>query len=87
MRKISYIVTALIAAATLVLWAAGGFHTGWTQTRIPVHGVDEITGIEFTTYEDGFIAGLEVLAAGLGAAFGISAISTALHYFNGRAQG
>lgn len=86
MKKASYIFAAVVAAVTLTIWASTGFHTGWTQTSIPVTGVDEITGIEFTTYEEGFVAGVDVLGAGLGAAFGISALSLGIHKFRARKQ-
>ena len=66
MKKLFLILSALIAALTIALWASGGFHTGWSQNQIPVEMVDDITGIEYTEFEDGFRAGLEVLIAGLG---------------------
>lgn len=78
MKKIPFILATLLAVTGLALWALGGFHTGWTQTRIPVNGVDEITGIEFTTYKKGFVAGLDFLAASLGSALGIACFSYAI---------
>lgn len=78
MKKIPFILATLLAVTGLALWASGGFHTGWTQTRIPVNGVDEITGIEYTTHKDGFIAGLDLLAAGLGSAIAIVCLSYAI---------
>lgn len=68
MKKAAYIFAGLVAIATVVVWSTGGFHTGWTQTRIPVTGTDEITGITYTQYEDGFVPGLDVLGGGLIAA-------------------
>lgn len=53
------------AFATFVLWAAGGFNTGWTKNRIEVREEDPITGLEAIRYEETFLAGLEVLAAGV----------------------
>ncbi|TVP79290.1 MAG: hypothetical protein EA353_06425 [Puniceicoccaceae bacterium] len=55
----------LTAAATFMVWASGGFHWGWSQNQIPIEQVDEITGIEYLTYEDGFRAGMEFLGGGL----------------------
>ena len=86
MKKISFILAGLVVLITLGLWASGGFHTGWSQNQIPVNGVDEITGIEFTTYEDGFVAGLDVLIGGLVAAAGIVGISIGVSTFQARSQ-
>jgi len=58
------------ALALLVLlgvagfWAAKGAHRGWSQDRVPVPKTDEITGIPYTVYEDRYVPGVEVLAAG-----------------------
>ena len=84
MKKLSHLAAAIIAGITLAVWGASGFHTGWTQTSIPVHGVDEITGIEYTTYQDGFVAGVDVLAAGLGLAIAISGLSIAIQFLKSR---
>ncbi|ATC65486.1 hypothetical protein CMV30_16895 [Nibricoccus aquaticus] len=56
-------ITALIL--TLGTWIATGSHVGWTQTSIVQMQHDEITGIDFPVHKDAFIAGVEVLAAGL----------------------
>lgn len=45
-------------------WAAAGSNRGWTKTQIPVKQIDEVTGIEFVTYQDHFMPGIEFLAAG-----------------------
>jgi hypothetical protein len=45
-------------------WAAKGYHTGWSQSQVPVKQLDPITEIEFTTYEKRFIPGLDYLGAG-----------------------
>lgn len=86
MKKLPHIAAAIVAAITVGIWAKGGFHTGWTQTSIPVNGIDEITGIEYTTYQDGFIAGIDVLAVGIGIAIAISAITTGVHFLKARSQ-
>lgn len=54
-----------ITLAALSLWAVGGFHTGWSQNRVPVQEVDPITEIEYTVYEERFVAGIEVLIGGI----------------------
>jgi hypothetical protein len=69
--KIAYalaIAAALTLAITLTVWSSGGFHRGWTQTQIPTAQVDPITEIEFVTYEEGFVAGLDFLLLGVGIA-------------------
>lgn len=59
-KKVSLITSLFILLAGLGLWAAGGFHRGWTQTKIPEVYVDEITEIEVIRFRDGFRAGIEV---------------------------
>ena len=86
MKRASILLAALFAVATLIIWASGGFHTGWTQTSIPVTGVDEITGIEYVTHEDGFIAGLDVLAAGLGLSFLTLTLSVVVQKMSARSH-
>jgi uncharacterized membrane protein len=46
-------------------WAAAGWNRGWTKTQIPVKQIDEVTGIEFVTYQDHFMPGVELLGLGL----------------------
>ena len=87
MKKIAHILAAIIAIATFAIWGFGGFHTGWTQTSIPVNGIDEITGIEYTTYEDGFIAGIDVLSGGIALAVAISAIAVGVRFIRSHKQG
>ena len=59
----------LAAAAALLavlgLWAGTGAHLGWTQTSKVTVQHDEITGIDYPVREETFVAGVEVLAAGL----------------------
>lgn len=55
----------LIALFIFCFWAAKGYHTGWTQNRVPVSQVDPITEIEFTTFEDRFVPGVDYLGGGI----------------------
>lgn len=77
--RILQLLAALLALGTVGTWLATGAHRGWTQNKIPETVVDEITGIEVTQYTDGFVAGVDVLALGLGAAavLGAAALVTA----------
>lgn len=79
LTRILQLSVALIALATVGTWIATGAHRGWTQHKIPVTVVDEVTGIEATQYRDGFVAGVDVLGLGLGAAaiLGIAAVFAA----------
>jgi hypothetical protein len=67
----------LAALASLVavagLWFATGAHRGWTQTSKVSFQHDEITGIDFPVREKTFVAGVEVLAAGLALAAALAA--------------
>lgn len=47
-------------------WGRAGAHTGFSQNKVPIQKVDEITGIVYTEFEDRFIPGIEVLAGGVG---------------------
>lgn len=69
-----------LTAAVLLLgvvgfWAAKGAHTGWSMNQVPVKQTDEITGIEFVTYEKRFVPGIEFLGGGAGFAAGLFAVS------------
>lgn len=68
MKSKLHLVSALLIVLSFGLWASGGFHTGWTQTQIEVTVLDEITGIEGTRMEEGFIPGIELFIGGLVAA-------------------
>ncbi|MBI5690138.1 MAG: hypothetical protein HZC55_08555 [Verrucomicrobia bacterium] len=54
-------------------WLATGAHLGWTQTSVVQLQRDEITGIDFPVRRAAFVAGVEVLAAGLLLAGGLGA--------------
>jgi hypothetical protein len=75
LRRLARLLGLAVLLGTGVFWAAKGAHTGWSQNRVPHRQVDEITGIEYVTYEDRFVPGVEVLAAGLGLAAGLFALS------------
>ncbi len=64
-----------LAVATVGFWAAKGAHRGWSQDRVPVKQVDEVTGLEHITYEDRYVPGLEVLAGGVALAGGLWVVS------------
>lgn len=64
MKKFLILLSVLIMSGTVAIWVYGGFHLGWTQNQIPVEMVDDVTGIEFREYQDGFRAGLDFLIGG-----------------------
>lgn len=72
---VGYALGILVAVLCLATWAATGFHQGWTQTQVPHTVTDEITGISKQSYEDGFIAGVDFLGAGILAALIIVGIA------------
>ncbi len=65
----------VLLLATVGFWAAKGAHTGWSQNQVPVKQTDEITGIEFVTYEKRFVPGVEFLGGGTGLAAGLFVVS------------
>lgn len=70
-------VTAL--TAILALWLATGAHRGWTRTSRVVIQHDEITGIDFPTREKTFVAGVELLAAGIAFSAALAAAGAFTH--------
>lgn len=68
MRTTLRILALLVALAVILTWVGTGAHRGWTQTEITEMRVDAITGIEYPETRAGFVAGLDFLGAGLGAA-------------------
>ena len=75
MKKALQVIAVLLAGATVGTWLATGAHRGWTKTQVEKITVDEITGIEGRSYERKFVAGVEVLGAGLMVAGGFAGIS------------
>lgn len=69
------VVAAVLLVATVGFWAAKGAHTGWSMNQVPVKQLDEITGIEFVTYEKRFVPGIEFLGGGVGFATGLFVVS------------
>lgn len=75
MRNVLRAFSALAALATVGIWLATGAHRGWTKTQVERITVDEITGIEGRSYEKQFVAGVELLGAGLLAAGMLAGLS------------
>lgn len=65
MKRTLQILALTLAAGGGATWLVTGAHRGWTQTSIPVVTLDEVTGIEATAYEPGFVAGVDFLGAAL----------------------
>lgn len=65
-RLVLRLLAAFCMIFTLVFWINKGAHTGWSMDRVPIPQIDEITGIEYVTYEDRFVPGLEWLGSGIG---------------------
>lgn len=65
----------VVLAGTVIFWGVKGGHRGWSQDRVPIPQIDEITGIEYVTYEERFVPGVDFLAGGIGTALALFAIS------------
>lgn len=60
-RILLRMLSGIIALFAFAFWGAAGWNRGWTKTQIPQKQVDEITGIEFVTYKDHFMPGIDLL--------------------------
>lgn len=65
LRPILRAAALLVVVGTLAWWVQLGAHRGWSQNRVPLSQTDEITGIAYTTYEDRFVPGIDVLGGSL----------------------
>lgn len=77
MKKTIRLLALIFALGTVSFWAAKGAHRGWSQDRVPVKQLDEITGLEHVTYEDRYVPGVDFLGGGLG----ISALLLVVSFF------
>lgn len=77
MNKTIRLLALVLALGTVSFWAAKGAHHGWSQDRVPVKQVDEITGLEHITYEDRYVPGVDFVGGGLG----ISALLLVVSFF------
>jgi hypothetical protein len=74
-RIILRIAGALIALGFFSFWAAAGANTGWTKDRIETRKTDEITGIEYSEFQEHFLPGIEFLGLGTGSGLAIIALT------------
>ena len=65
MKKNLRIISAILAAGSIIFWAATGANRGWTKTSVPTKIVDQVTGIEGVTYDKHFVPGVDFLGAAL----------------------
>ncbi len=82
-RTILRVTAALLLVGVAGTWLATGAHRGWSKTEITTMARDEITGIDYPVQHDGFVAGLDFVAAGTGLAALLAGSSFAV----GRRQG
>ncbi len=75
LRRLSRLAAAVVLIAVVGFWMLKGAHTGWSQNQVPIKQTDEITGIDYITYEKRFVPGVEFLGAGVGLAAGLFAAS------------
>lgn len=65
----------ILALAVFSYWYAAGQNTGWTQNRVAITQTEELTGIDYVTYEDRFVPGIEALVVGVAFGLALSAIT------------
>lgn len=64
MRKVLRFVAAALLATTLLWWLLSGANTGWTKSSVATMKSDEITGIDYPTWEKRFVPGVDFLVVG-----------------------
>lgn len=74
-RVLFRMLAGFIALFCFAFWAAAGWNLGWTKTQIAVKQTDAITGIEFITYKEHFMPGVELLALGVGISVALFAVT------------
>jgi hypothetical protein len=84
LRKTLRFLALMVLLAALVLWAAKGADLGWTKTNIARALPDPVTGLTGTTYEKGFIPGVDFLAVAALAAGVLAGVSILFRNKNAR---
>ena len=64
-RQLLRVLSLITFIGVVAYWARGGAHTGWSMDRVPVEKVDEITGLEYTEYEERHVPGIDFLGTGI----------------------
>jgi hypothetical protein len=65
MKRTLRILALVVGVGAVAWWAAAGAHRGWTRTSEAVKTVDEVTGIEATSYRRRFLPGVDFLGGAL----------------------
>jgi hypothetical protein len=78
LRTMLRVAAVLLLVGVATTWVATGAHRGWTKTEITTMAHDEITGIDYPVQRDGFVAGLDFVAAGAGLAALLAGVSFAV---------
>jgi hypothetical protein len=64
-RVLLRMLAAFFVVFAFAYWSAAGWNRGWTKSKLPIKQIDEVTGIEFITYKDHFMPGVELLSLAL----------------------
>jgi len=65
MRTGFRVIALCVVLLSLALWLGTGAHVGWTKTTVTEMKVDPVTELEYPETRAAFVAGVEVLGAGL----------------------
>lgn len=79
LRRSLTAVSALALVVTLTVWVGTGAHWGWTRTQTVRLQQDAVTGIEYPVHVPTFVAGVEVLAAGLAITGALATVAAFIH--------
>ena len=86
MKRALRLVALALGVGSVVWWAAAGAHRGWTRTSEAVRTVDEVTGIEGTTYRGRLLPGVDFLGGALLGALALGGASLLLPERGARSQ-
>ena len=75
LRRGLRLLAGVVWLVAVAFWAAKGAHLGWSQNQVPHKQTDEVTGIEFITYEKNYVPGVDFLGLAGGIAAGFFVVS------------
>jgi len=73
MRAFLRLAALALLLGTVAWWFLAGRNSGWTKNQVGVWHVEELTGIQYVTYEKRFVPGVDLLVLSGGMALVLGA--------------